>query len=114
MKRKINIAVIGCGVVGLRRINNLTKNFKLVGCADPKINFLKSQILNRKKLFLTKNWKKILVIKNLNAVIISTTHNYHSKILTECIKKNLHVLIEKPGGISDVETKKILNIKKKN
>ena len=35
MNKKINIGLIGCGIVGLRRIENLSKNFKLIGCADP-------------------------------------------------------------------------------
>ena len=36
-KKVLNIGLIGCGVVGLRRIENLPNNFKLIGCADPKI-----------------------------------------------------------------------------
>jgi len=113
MKKKINIAVIGCGVVGLRRINNLPKNFKLIGCADPKIHLIKNKILIIKKLFLTKNWKQLLKLENLDAVIIATTHNLHSIILEECVKRNLHVFVEKPGGISDKETKRIIDRKKK-
>ena len=113
--KKINIGLIGCGVVGLKRIKNLPNSFNLIGCADPLI-LLKKINIKKKKILLTKNWKNLLNLKNLEAVIVSTTHHLHSKILMECIKKNIHVFVEKPAGVSLKETKNIiskLNSKKK-
>jgi len=109
---KINIGLIGVGIIGLKRLDNLPKNFNLVGCADPLI-FTKKNILKKKNIFLTKNWKKLLNLKNLESVIVATTHHLHSKILEECIKKNIHTFVEKPAGISDIKTKKIF-LKLKN
>ena len=96
MKKIINIAVIGCGVIGLKRINNLPKNFKLVGCADPKIHLIKNKIFIKKKLFFTKNWKEILKLENLDAVIIATTHYLHSIILKESFIVFLYFRLEGP------------------
>ena len=113
--KKINIGLIGCGVVGLKRIKNLPNSFNLIGCADPLI-LLKKTNIKKKKILLTKNWKNLLNLKNLEAVIVSTTHHLHSKIVLECIKKNIHVFVEKPAGVSLKETKNIiskLNSKKK-
>ena len=105
-KKKINIGLIGCGVVGIKRISQLPKNFNLIACADPLI-FLKTNIeLKNKKIFLTKNWKTLLKLKNLDAVIIATTHNLHTDILLECLKYNIHAFVEKPAGISHIKTKK--------
>ncbi len=115
MKKKINIGLIGCGVVGLKRIKNLPNFFRLVGCADPLI-FSKKININNKKILLTKNWKNLINQKNLQAVIISTTHHLHSKIILECLKKNIHVFVEKPAGVSIKETKNIISklVNKKN
>ena len=110
--KKINIGLIGAGVVGLKRLDNLPKNFKLIGCADPLIFSTKS-ILRYKDIFLTKKWKKLLYLKNLESVIIATTHYLHSKILEECIKKNIHVFVEKPAGVSEITTKKLISKLKK-
>ena len=85
MKKKINIGLIGCGVVGLKRLKNLPSSFKLIGCADPLI-FSKKINIGNKKIFLTQNWKDLLNLENLEAIIISTTHHLHSLILLECIK----------------------------
>lgn len=108
MRKKINIGLIGCGVVGLKRINNLPKSFNLIGCADPLIFSKKKNISNR-NILLTKNWKNLLKLENLEAVIVSTTHYLHSKILQECISKNIHVFVEKPAGVSAKDTKKIIS-----
>ena len=106
--KKINIGLIGCGVVGFKRLKNLPNSFNLIGCADPLIFFKKIDI-KKNNILLTENWKNLLNLKNLEAVIISTTHHLHSKIMLECIKKNIHVFVEKPAGVSLKETKKIIS-----
>jgi len=111
--KKLNLGLIGCGVVGMRRVQKLPKYINLIGCADPKILEIKKN-QNFKNLILTKNWKILLNIKNLDAVIIATTHHIQSKIILECVKKKIHVFVEKPGGISALETKKILYKLKNN
>tara|TARA_A100001234_G_scaffold217383_1_gene224703 strand:+ start:160 stop:1161 length:1002 start_codon:yes stop_codon:yes gene_type:complete len=110
-KKILNIGLIGCGVVGLRRIENLSNNFKLIGCADIKVP--KKKFINKKKLFITSNWKKLINLKNLDAVIIATTHQLHTQIILECIKIGIHVFVEKPGGISAIETNRIISFYKK-
>lgn len=110
--KTLNVGLIGCGVIGIRRIQNLPSNFRLIGCADPYVP-VKKKFKNNTKLFLTSDWKKLLCLNNLNAVIVATTHHIQSKIILECVKKKLHVFVEKPGGISSRETKKIILILKK-
>ena len=107
----IKVGVIGCGVIGKRRIENFPKNFKLIACADPKI--FDDKYFISKNIFLTKDWKKLINLKDLDAVIIATTHNLHSTLISESLKKNLNIFVEKPGGISALETKKIINRNKK-
>ena len=51
-------------------------------------------------------------LRDLDAVIIATTHNLHSTLISESLKK-LKYVVEKPGGISALETKKIIKRKKK-
>ena len=112
MQKKINIGLIGYGVVGKRRILSLPNKFNLVACADPylKINKIK---LGNKNVYVFKNWRKLIDLKSLNAIIVCTTHNLHSIIIKECIKKNLHVFVEKPASINDIQSKQILKSLKK-
>ena len=60
-KKILNIGLIGCGVIGLRRIDNLPNYFRLIGCADPKIHIMKN--FKKKKLVLTSKLEKISKFK---------------------------------------------------
>ena len=80
MKKKINIGLIGYGVIGKRRIKSLPNQFNLIACSDPYIKLNKIN-LNQKNIYITKNWKKLINIKSLNAVIICTTLNGSNKLL---------------------------------
>ena len=114
MKKKlINIGLIGSGIVGIRRLQNLPSKFKLIGCADPIITV--NKFFKRKNnLYLTKDWKKLIKLKNLDAVIVATTHHLQTQIISECVNNNIHVFVEKPGGISAKDTYQIiLKLKKK-
>ena len=76
---KINIAIIGCGLIGEKRLKNLNKNFNLIACSDKNIKNI-SFLKKNKKIKKLKNWKKIFQLENLNAVIIATYHSSLSKI----------------------------------
>ena len=68
---------------------------------------------NNKKIKVFDDWKKIINSDEINTIFICTTHNFLSKILVEAIKKNKHVLVEKPASISENELKKAISISKK-
>ena len=110
--KTLKVALIGCGVVGQRRVKYFGKRFNLIACSDKNINKIKN-LFNKKKILLTKDWKKILKISNLNAVFISTFHSDQSKIIEAFLKKNIHIFCEKPGGTSSKETYRLLKLSKK-
>ena len=108
---RINIAIIGCGSIGMKRFKNLNKNFNVVACSDQKlrnISFLKKN----NKILKTSNWKKIFQIANLEAVIVSTYHSSLSEILNYSVKKKINSFVEKPGGTDPQILKKILKLNK--
>ena len=112
--RKINAALIGAGVIGLRRANIFGNKFKLVACADKNLNKLK-KIFNEKNVFLTTDWKKILKLNNVEAVFIATYHTIQSDIIGKFLDKGINIFCEKPGGTSHLKTIQLLKkIKKKN
>ena len=115
MGRQINfnIGIIGCGLIGYKRAKSLGSKGKLVACADPNINQARRIVRNNKIKIFT-NWKKLLEIKEIDIVIISTPHNQLKKILLEAYKKNKHILVEKPATKNLNEIKKIISKVKGN
>ena len=101
-KKKIifNIGIIGCGLIGKKRAENLGKRGRLIACADINIKNAKLVSNKDKKIQVFKDWKKLLKIKELDIVIIATVHNQMFRILSKAIKMGKHVFIEKPASIN--------------
>lgn len=96
---RINIAVIGLGIMGN---NNLQTALKIPG-----IQFVAACDLYRGRLerikevygndiFLTNDYRKILDRKDIDAVIIATSDQWHARITKEALQKGKHVYCEKP------------------
>tara|TARA_B110000483_G_scaffold163446_1_gene193642 strand:+ start:79 stop:1080 length:1002 start_codon:yes stop_codon:yes gene_type:complete len=97
---KFQVGLIGCGLIGKKRLINIGKYGKIVSLCDK--NFYKAKklsILVKEKIELYNNWKNLIDKSSSEIIIISTIHSELSKILIYCIKKNKHVLVEKPGAI---------------
>ena len=64
-KKLINIGLIGCGIVGLRQLENLPSNFKLIGCSNPIISidkiFKNKRFIFRFKLEEVNKSKKFMI-----------------------------------------------------
>ena len=92
---------------------SLGSNGILVACAD--IDIKKAKIVAKnKKIKIFDDWKKLLNLKIIDLVIISTPHKQLSEIIIQAYKKNKHILVEKPGAINLKEIIKIKSIIKKN
>jgi len=96
---KIRIATIGMGIMGFNDSKAALSNpgIELVACCD-----LYQGRLQRAKevfgpnIFTTNEYKEILERKDIDAVIIATSDNWHSAISTEAMKKGKAVYSEKP------------------
>ena len=114
IKKKIifNIGIIGCGLIGKKRADNLGKQGILLACADVNIKNAELIANKKKKIKVFKDWRKLLRIKELDIVIIATIHNQLSKILLGAIKMGKHVFIEKPASINLTKLRSIIKANK--
>jgi len=113
----INIALIGKGGMGTSNTNvSLSiEGVKLVAVCDlfdRRLNEAKQQWGN--DLFLTKDYKDILELKNVDAVIIATPDHWHQKIAIDAMNAGKHVYCEKPVIHKLKEGKALLDAQKKN
>ena len=96
---KVRIAVIGFGIQGHMDLNAALKvpGVELAAVCD----LYSGRLVNAKELhgpdiFTTKNYLEILDRKDVDAVIISTSDNWHARITREALKKGKAVYCEKP------------------
>ena len=97
--RKINISIVGTGLMGLQHIKAISKSKKanlhsIVDISKNAVNLSKKY-----KVPLYSNVEELLRSKNLDAVIVATPNQLHEKHTLSFLKKKIPVLLEKP--ISD-------------
>lgn len=116
---KINVAIIGCGNIGVKRIKAICQLHKIA-----KISSLVGNPFKDKKCYAKKfskifnceyytDWKMILK-KNIDAVILCTPSHLSFKIGTELIKNKINLLIEKPLGVNLIQARKLYDLSVKN
>lgn len=113
--KKINVAIIGFGMMGQRYFNiiNQIKNFNICCIIDKKNNFSKFQKFNENINFFN-DYNEAFRIKKIDLVIVSTTANVRHKIVLSCIKNHIkYVIAEKPLCKSLKEAFEILNFSEK-
>ncbi len=114
----IRLAVIGFGIQGHMDLQTALKvpGVELVGICDLYTGRLEiAKELHGKDIFTTKNYHEILDRKDIDAVMIVTSDNWHARITTEALKKGKAVYCEKPmvhkisEGLGVVEAQRASN-----
>jgi len=96
---KIRIAGIGMGIMGYNDVNTALKvpGVELVACCDLYTGRLeRAKELYGNNIFTTRHYEEILERKDIDAVIVATSDNWHSRICIDAMKKGKGVYSEKP------------------
>ena len=112
--KKINISIIGIGLMGLQHIKAISKSkkAKLHSIVDIKNN---AKNLSKKyKIPLYSSVSDLLNTKKLDAVIVATPNQLHEKHTVSFLKNKIPVLLEKPISDNIKSAKKIISSSKKN
>jgi predicted dehydrogenase len=93
----INLAIIGCGLIGEKRATAIGEFGKLTACYDQNSELTKSFALKH-GCDASPDLNSIFENSEIQAVIIATRHDSLIELAIAAIAKGKHVLIEKPGG----------------
>ncbi|RFZ92657.1 gfo/Idh/MocA family oxidoreductase [Mucilaginibacter conchicola] len=96
---KVRIATIGMGIMGFNdtRAALAVPGVELVGVCDLyKGRLARSKEVYGKDLFTTMDHREILERKDIDAVIVATSDNWHSQIAIDAMRKGKAVYSEKP------------------
>jgi predicted dehydrogenase len=96
---KINVAVIGMGIMGNNDISTALKvpGAQMVAACDIyKGRLERAKELYGKDIFTTQDYREILERKDIDAVIIATADLWHSRISIDAMNKGKAVYCEKP------------------
>lgn len=104
MSKKIRLGIIGIGNMGSSHAKNIVSgacpDFELTAVADVKPQRLEwvSQELSA-KVALFADACEMLDSGQIEACMICVPHYDHPKYAMECMKRGIHVMVEKPAGV---------------
>lgn len=104
MSKKIKLGIIGIGNMGSAHaksiIDGKCPEFELTAIADVKpkrLEWAKKELSDGIALF--DNAEEMLDSGLIEACIVSIPHYDHAKYAMECMKRGIHVMVEKPAGV---------------
>lgn len=101
MQETLNVGVIGCGLVGKKRIAALPKTCTLKYVFDVVVEQARdAAALIDYPLKIATSPEIIMNDPDIDAVIVATPHKYLVPIATQAVEHNKHVLVEKPGSLN--------------
>lgn len=102
----LGIGIIGCGLIGQKRARSLGCG-RLVACADVVEGKAKT-LAGRDHVRVFTDWRDLLTLPEVDAVIIATLHDSLAEIACAAIEAGKHVLVEKPAARSASELEPVL------
>jgi len=100
--KKINLAIIGIGRIGIIHLKNITRNFpgaNVVAVAD--VNFSKDEFTKEYPgIKFSSNADDIISLPAVEAVIICTPTSSHAELIEKAIQYGKHIFCEKPVDLS--------------
>jgi predicted dehydrogenase len=95
----VNVAIIGMGIIGFRNGKTMLQipGVKIVACCDLYDGRLaRSKEVFGKDIFTTRDYKEVLNRKDIDAVVVCTSDNWHDRISIDAMRKGKAVYCEKP------------------
>lgn len=97
----MKIGIIGCGLIGKKRVEALKNKHEIKIVADIKKN-LADELAAKTDAKSSANWQDV-VNADVDLVIIATTHDQLANISLQALKAGKHVLVEKPAGLNEAQ-----------
>ncbi len=93
----MNVAIVGCGLIGQKRAGAL-EGCRLVACADIVAARAESLAQKHSGCEAATDWRKVVERRDVQIVVIATTHDLLPEIALAAVLAGKHLLIEKPAA----------------
>jgi predicted dehydrogenase len=110
----VNVAIIGCGQIGRKRLKALRPEDRLVATVDPIIERARDLASGQKDATATVHWQTVVTQPDIDAVIISTTNDSLAQISLAAVQAGKHILVEKPAARCAQELRPVLDLATRN
>ena len=96
----MRLAIVGCGKVAEKRAKALGTAARLVACVDvdPERAAAVAALAGEPGARLAADWREAVEASDVDAVVVSTSHDVLAPITRAAVEAGKHVLVEKPAA----------------
>ena len=109
----MNYAIIGCGLIGKKRLAGLPAGSKLAVACDTNLARAEELVKLAKTGRAVADFKQAVADPQVDAVIVATINSALAEVSAAAIRAGKHVLVEKPAGISVKQIDELIALAKK-
>jgi predicted dehydrogenase len=108
----MNFAIIGCGLIGQKRLRSFRGKHKLIIAADSVLG--KAQKLaEQESARATTDWEAAVSHREIEAVMVATTNNFLAPVAIAALEAGKHVIVEKPAARNTAELRPVIEAAKR-
>jgi predicted dehydrogenase len=96
----MNYAIIGCGLIGKKRLAGLPAGSKLVVACDTSLSRAEELVKLSGGGRAVADFKIAVADPQIDAVVVATINSALAEVAATAIRAGKHVIVEKPAGIS--------------
>ena len=110
----MRVAIIGCGLIGRKRLLSLGKQHQLVVAADSILDRAQDLVAQTTGAVATSNWEEAVARSDVDAAIVATTNQWLAPVSLAAIRAGKHVLVEKPAARNSAELEPLIAAARSN
>ncbi len=110
----MNYAIIGCGLIGKKRLAALPKGSQLAIACDTNLARAEELVKLAKTGRAVADFQEAVKDSQVQVVIVATLNATLAEISAAAIRAGKHVIVEKPGGISAKQIDELLALEAKH
>lgn len=104
----MNVAIIGCGQIGQKRLRSLGSRHRLVAAADTDRERCERFVKASQTQAVAVDWRAAIERSDVDLVIVATTNNWLAPISLAAVEAGKHVLVEKPAACRTEELEQVM------
>jgi len=110
----MNYAIIGCGLIGKKRLAGLPAGSKLAVACDTNLARAEELVKLAKTGRAVADFKSAVTDPQVDAVVVATINAALAEVSAAAIRAGKHVIVEKPAGISVKQIDELISLADKH
>ena len=94
----MKLAIVGCGLIGAKRLRSLGPEHAVVALADPVAARAQALAAQARGAAVLTDWRAAVERPDVDAVIVSTSNDALAPVTAAAVEAGKHVLVEKPAA----------------